>query len=306
MAAPPRRRGLDPGILLYLAPILWGATFPAAKVGLEAIGILPFMAWTRVLGFVTILAAVPFVARRDVSGAAMRRVALPGMFLGALIFVAYLLQTVGLSMTTATNAGFITGLYVVFTPLLGLVLFRRGARRSAWIAVVVSLLGMTLLSVARLDAFRIGVGDLLVFASALAWAGHVVGIEYFATRHPSVLLSLAQMGATAVLHLAVAAPFGLRTADVPDLWVLLVITGVLGSGVAYTLQVVAQRTITATRAVVILAGEAVAAAAISFVWLGERLQQHQWAGAALVLVAMVVSELGARREDLEAEAAKPV
>lgn len=303
-AGGPRRR-IDPGFLLFLTPVLWGATFPAAKLGLEAIGILPFMAWTRALGFLTILAAIPFVARREMTVRAMRRVVLPGVLLGALIFVAYLLQTVGLSMTTATNAGFITGLYVVFTPLLGLVLFRRRARRSAWVAVGISLAGMTLLSVARLDAFRIGIGDLLVLASAVAWAGHVVGIEYFAARHPSLLLSLAQMGATAVLHLVVAAPVGLRPADLVEVWPLLVITGLLGSGVAYTLQVVAQRTITATRAVVILAGESVAAAAISFVWLGERLNPHQWAGAAFVLIAMVVSELGARRADLEAEAATP-
>ncbi|HWC31506.1 MAG TPA: DMT family transporter, partial [Actinomycetota bacterium] len=136
-------RRVDPGFFLYVTPVLWGATFPAAKLGLEAIGILPFMAWTRLLGFVAILAAIPFVPRREITAPAVRRVLLPGLLLGTLIFVAYILQTVGLSMTKSTNAGFITGLYVVFTPLLGLVLFRRGARASAWVAVVVSLAGMT-------------------------------------------------------------------------------------------------------------------------------------------------------------------
>jgi drug/metabolite transporter (DMT)-like permease len=87
---------------------------------------------------------------------------------------------------------------------------------------------------------------------------------------------------------------------------MLLITGVLGSGVAYTFQVVAQRTITAARAVVILAGESVAAAAIAYVWLDERLLAHQWTGALMVLAAMVISELGARRRDLEIEVAEPV
>ena len=293
------------GVTLLLTPILWGATFPAAKVGLEAIGVFPFMFWTRLLGFVTILAAVPLVARGQLTAQALRRVAGPGLLLGALIFVAYVLQTEGLARTTATNAGFITGLYVVFTPLLGLALFRRRARGTAWAAAAVSVLGMALLSVPALDDLRPRAGDLLVLASAVGWAGHAVAVGYFAGRHPSVLLSLSQMGATATLHLVALAPTEARAPDTGEVWLMLLITGVLGSGVAYTLQVVAQRTITATRAVVILAGESVAAAAIAYVWLDERLLAHQWTGAMLVLAAMAISELGARRGDLRAELSAP-
>ncbi len=301
-----RRRNVDPGLLLFLTPILWGATFPAAKVGLEAIGVFPFMFWTRLLGFVTILGALPFVARDRITGPAVRRVIGPGFVLGALIFLGYVLQTEGLARTSATNAGFITGLYVVFAPILGLVLFRRRTGRATWIAATISVLGMALLSVPALDDLRLRFGDLLVLAGAVAWAGHVVGVGYFADRHDSVLLSLAQMGATALLHLVVVVPIGFRAPDAGEVWLMLLITGVLGSGLAYTLQVVAQQTITATRAVIILAGESVSAAAISYVWLGERLDAHQWAGALLVLLAMAVSELSARRADLRAEVAAPV
>jgi drug/metabolite transporter (DMT)-like permease len=299
------RRRVDPGILLLLTPILWGATFPAAKVGLEAIGVFPFMFWTRFVGFLTILAAVPLVARRELEASSIRRVAVPGLVLGALIFVAYVLQTEGLARTTATNAGFITGLYVVFTPILGLLLFRRRVGLAAWAAAVVSMVGMALLSVPGLGDLRPRFGDLLVLASAVAWAGHAVGVGYFAGRHPSVLLSLAQMAATAAFHLVAVIPIGLRVPDTGQVWLMLLITGVLGTGVAYTLQVIAQETVTATRAVVILAGEAVSAAAISYVWLGERLEAHQWLGALLVLAAMALSELSARRRDLEAEMATP-
>ena len=130
-----------------------------------------------------------------------------------------------------------------------------------------------------------------------------MGVGHFAERHSSVLLSLAQMGATALFHLAALGVTEARAPDTSEVWLILLITGVLGSGVAYTIQVVAQRTVTATRAVVILAGESVSAAAISFVWLGERLQLHQWVGAALVLTAMALSELSARRADLRAEQA---
>jgi drug/metabolite transporter (DMT)-like permease len=299
------RRRVDPGILLLLTPILWGATFPAAKVGLEAIGVFPFMFWTRFVGFLTILAAVPLVARRELTTGSIRRVAGPGMLLGALIFMAYVLQTEGLARTTATNAGFITGVYVVFTPILGLLLFRRRVVPAAWAAALVSMLGMAFLSVPGLGDLRPRFGDLLVLGSAVAWAGHAVGVGFFAGRHPSVLLSLAQMAATTAFHLVAVIPIGFRVPDTGEVWLMLLITGLLGSGVAYTLQVIAQETVTATRAVVILAGESVSAAAISYVWLGERLEAHQWAGALLVLGAMALSELGARRRDLEAEVATP-
>jgi drug/metabolite transporter (DMT)-like permease len=299
------RRRVDPGILLLVTPVLWGATFPAAKVGLEAIGVFPFMFWTRFVGFLTILAMVPMVARKEPTAGSIRRVAGPGLLLGGLIFVAYVLQTEGLARTTATNAGFITGVYVVFTPLLGLLLFRRRVGPAAWAAALVSMVGMGFLSIPGLGDLRPRFGDLLVLGSAVAWAGHAVGVGYFAGRHPSVLLSLSQMGATAAFHLVAVIPIGFRVPDTGQVWLMLLITGLLGSGVAYTLQVIAQETVTATRAVIILAGESVSAAAISYVWLGERLDPHQWAGALLVLGAMALSELRARRGDLEAEVATP-
>jgi drug/metabolite transporter (DMT)-like permease len=300
------RGRVDPGILLLLTPILWGATFPAAKVGLEAIGVFPFMFWTRLLGFLTILLMVPFVARGRITGGDVRRVTGPGLLLGGLIFLGYVLQTKGLARTTATNAGFITGLYVVFAPILGLILFRRRTGRATWLAAAVSVLGMALLSVPALDDLRPRYGDLLVLAGAVAWAGHVVGVGYYADRHDSVLLSLAQMGATTLFHLVAVIPIGLVAPVTREAWLMLAITGVLGSGVAYTIQVVAQQTVTAARAVIILAGEAVSAAAISFVWLGERLEPHQWVGATLVLLAMAISELSARRAELRADVAAPV
>jgi drug/metabolite transporter (DMT)-like permease len=290
------RPRIDPGLLLFLTPVLWGATFPAAKLGIGTVGIFPFMAWTRVVGFLTILLAIPLIARGVMTPASLRKAAGPGLLLGALIFVAYILQTEGLARTTATNAGFITGLYVVFTPILALWLFGQRAGKAAWAAVAASVLGLALLSVPGLDDLQPRLGDLLVLASALAWAGQAVAVGRFASHHPSSVLSLAQMGTAAALHLIATAWTGLRPAAAVDAWHLLVITGVLGSGLAYTLQVIAQRRVTATRAVVILAGESVAAAAFSAVWLGERLAAHQWIGAAIVLGAMALSELGARRE----------
>lgn len=296
------RRRLDPGLLLLLTPLLWGATFPGGKIALRHLPVLSFMAWTRTLGFVSILALLPMLRRADVGRSSsdprlVRAVLWPGLLLGALIFAGYVLQTEGLARTTATNAGFITGLYVVFTPILAAIVFRHRVPAAAWLAVLISLGGLWLLSVRDLGTLRLHAGDLLVLAGAVAWAGHIAAVGHFSPRFPPWMLSLAQMGFTAAFQLLAAIPVGLRPnqALAVNVWPLLILTGVLGSGVAFTIQVAAQQVITASRAVVILAGEALFSAGFSAVWIGERLAIHQWMGAVLVLSAMTYSELSARR-----------
>ncbi|MFN2491187.1 MAG: DMT family transporter [Actinomycetota bacterium] len=291
-----RRGGIDKAVVLFLTPVLWGATFPAAKLALDDLDPFAFMAWTRILGLVTIVAALPWMARRSENPLELKRSLWPGLVLGALLFLGYSLQTVGLDLTTATNAGFITGLYVVFTPVLGLVLFRIPVRPSLWGAVAVSFVGLALLSTATLRTFRPHLGDVLVLASALAWSGHVTALGRFAPRYPAPLLSVAQMVAASLFHLAAALTSGLQTRAAVATLPLLFITGVLGTGVAYTLQIVAQRDITPARAAVILSGESLFSALLSTLWIGERLVVHQWLGALLIVVAMVLSETGARRD----------
>lgn len=288
---------LNSTFVLFLTPALWGATFPAAKLAMEVLPPLAFMAWSRLLGVATIVVALPWLARA-VERSSLRSLVWPGALLGGLIFVAYILQTWGLQITTATNAGFITGLYVVFTPLLGLVLFREATARAAWVAVAVSIVGLALLSTRSLDALRPRPGDLLVLASAVAWAGHVVALGRLAPHHPTRLLALAQMAATAAFQLIAAAFVGLRPDDALSVWPLLAVTGIFGSGIAYTLQIMVQKEVDATRAAIVLAAESLFSALLSAFWIGERLSPHQWLGAALVVAAMVLSELGARRRDV--------
>ncbi|HXF35993.1 MAG TPA: DMT family transporter [Actinomycetota bacterium] len=292
-------RRLDLGFLLFATPLLWGLTFPGAKVALETLPLLPFMAWSRGLGFLTILAALPFVARRELTARSLRAVAGPGLALGGLMFVGYWLQTWGLQLTTATNSGFITGLYVVMTPLLGLALWGQRVPAVGWAAAGLAVVGLGLLAMRGFEDPRPHAGDLLVLAGAVAWAAHIALLGRLAPRHPGRLLSLAQMGVAAGMHVAACAGTGLRLHEAAEVWHLLVLTGVLGSGVAFTIQVVAQREVSAARAAIVLAGESLVSAAASAVWLGERLAPHRWVGAALIVAAMVASEVGARRRPEE-------
>jgi len=292
------RRRVDAATLLLLTPVLWGASFPATKIALRRLPVPTFMAWSRALGFVAILAMVPLI-RRAGGGheRRLREVLWPGLFLGALMFVGYLLQTEGQARTTATNAGFITGLYVVFAPILATALLRHRVPGSVWLAVVAALVGLGLLSVQDLGEMRLHAGDLLVLAGAVGWSGHITAVGHFAPRFPVWMLSLAQMGATALLHIGLATTTGIRLHAVASthVWPLLVLNGILASGVAFTIQVLAQQTVTPARAVVLLAGETLFAAFFAAIWLGERLSAHQWLGATLVLAAMAYSELSARR-----------
>jgi drug/metabolite transporter (DMT)-like permease len=290
------------GLVLLLTPVLWGATFPGGKIALRHLPTLTFMAWSRVLGVLAIVALLPILRRAgDEPKRPVRHVLGPGLLLGALMFVGYTLQTEGLARTTATNAGFITGLYVVFTPLLAMAVFGHRARASAWAAVLISFAGLALLSITNLGSFRLHAGDLLVLAGAAAWAGHIATVGHYSTRFSPWMLSMAQMGAAAVFHLVASFGVGLRleTAVSLDVWPLLVLTGILGSGVAFTIQIVGQRDLTPARAVVLLAGEALFSALFAAIWLGERLALHQWLGAIVVLAAMAYSELSARRPQAE-------
>ena len=300
----PVRRRIDPIVLLLLTPLLWGATFPGTKIALRHLPAFAFMAWSRTLGFVTILVLWPLLRRAEDDTEARagtgrpRRAALEaGALLGALISAGYVLQTEGLARTTATNAAFITSLYVVFTPILAALVLGARIRPAAWLAVAISIAGLLLLSLRSLGAFRLYVGDLLVLAGAVAWAGHIVAVGHFSPRVPGRMLALSQMGFTAAFQIVAAVPGGLHTARAvaTDVWPLLVLTGVFGSGVAFTIQVLAQRAVTATRAVVLLAGESLFAALFSAIWIHERLAVHQWIGALLVLGAMGYSELSSRR-----------
>jgi drug/metabolite transporter (DMT)-like permease len=286
------------GLVLLLTPILWGATFPGGKIALRTLPPQAFMAWSRILGVVAIVALLPVLRMAgDEPRKALREVVGPGLLLGALMFVGYSLQTEGLARTTATNSGFITGLYVVFTPLLAMAVFGHRAGPSAWLAVAVSFVGLGLLSVTDVGSIRLHLGDLLVLAGAVVWAGHIVGVGHYSTRFAPWVLSLAQMGVAAGLHLVVTVWVGLHVgrASAIDVWPLLILTGILGSGVAFSIQILGQRSLTPARAVVLLAGEALFSALFSAVWLGERLAWQQWIGAALVLAAMAYSELSARR-----------
>lgn len=281
--------------LLLLTATIWGFAFVAQRVGMDFVGPFAFNAIRFALGS---LVLVPFIlkqGRKPAQPAGRGENGRPltilwgGSLAGAILFAGASFQQVGLVYTTAGNAGFITGLYVVIVPIIGL-FFRQQPNAGTWIGVLMAAVGLYLLSIT--DRFTIAFGDLLELIGAFFWAGHVLLIGWLSPRMDSLKLASTQFAACSFFSLLAAALFetttlhGVVRAAVPILY-----GGVLSVGVAYTLQVVAQRNAHPAHASVLLSLEAVFAAIGGWIVLGERLTARGFLGCGLMLAGMLLSQL---------------
>ena len=285
--------------LLMLTALIWGAAFVAQRLGMEHIGPFTFNGIRFALGA---LALQPLIwrmqaTRRREGGAGGQgldsaRLIRFGLLAGSVLFAGAALQQVGIVYTTAGKAGFITGLYVVMVPLFGLFL-RQRAGAGTWIGAIAAAVGLYLLSVN--EDFTIAYGDVLELIGAVFWAGHVLLIGRLSPgmdATDAVKLASAQFAVCSLLSLGVAAATepvalaGISAAATPILY-----GGLMSVGVAYTLQVVAQRDANPAHAAIILSLEAVFAAVAGYFVLDEVLALRALVGCGLMLGGMLVSQL---------------
>ena len=262
-------------IALALAALLFGATFVVVK---EAVAVLPplaFVGWRFLIGAVALLLlGVP-------RGRSIWR---DGLATGVLLFAGFALQTAGLAETSASNSGLITGLYVVFTPLLAAAVARHGVGAGTIAGTVVAFVGLGLLTVK--DGVTLAAGDLLTVGCAIAFAGHIVVLARVAVRHPVIPFTAIQLLVTALLALggsALIEGFPLPNGEVAS---ALLITGLVVSGGAFLLQVWSQTVIGPSRTAIILALEPAFAAGFAAWILSEQLDTRGWVGAALILTGI--------------------
>jgi drug/metabolite transporter (DMT)-like permease len=275
--------------------MIWGSAFVAQRMGMSHIGPFTFNGIRFALGAVALVPLVghsfPYgVIRRahrvDMSGASPVAI---GLFTGIVLFGAAALQQIGLVYTTAGKAGFITGLYVVIVPLLGLIWGHR-PHVAGWGAVGLATFGLYLLSIT--EAFTFAPGDLWELGGAFLWAVHMVLLGRFAPRADPLRLARMQYLVCSGLSLVVAVAAESVTAAA--LWAAsgaIVYGGMLSVGIAYTLQVVAQRKAPPAHAAIILSMEGVFAAVAGWLVLGETLTPRALCGCALMLVAMLMAQL---------------
>ncbi|MFW5837207.1 MAG: DMT family transporter [Desulfovibrionaceae bacterium] len=290
-----RKETLASDSLLLLTAAIWGFAFVAQRMGMEFVGPFTFNGVRFLLGAAVLAPVVLRMRGRRGVATAPQQKASPlayvagGVLAGLALFAGASLQQVGLVYTTAGKAGFITGLYVVLVPLLGL-FFRQRPGAGTWAGAAMATAGMYLLSVT--DDFTMSYGDMLVLACALAFALHVLLIGYLAPRLDSVLLSCLQFACCGVLSLATALVYeeiawaGVQAAMLPILY-----GGLLSVGVAYTLQVVAQRKAKPAHAAILLSLEAVFAALGGYLILDEVMDSRALVGCGLMLAGMLASQL---------------
>jgi drug/metabolite transporter (DMT)-like permease len=275
---------------------VWGSTFVLVRDAVAQVPPFAFIAY-RFLAAAVLLA----VLRPRLATGGQPGLLAAGAAAGLALFAGYGFQTVGLQYTTASNAGFITGLAVVLTPLLAGLLLRQPPGRWPVTGAALAAAGLALLSLQRLEVRR---GDALVLGCAVAFAAHILLLGRFAPRFSSYRLAVVQLGTAGVLALAWAGVAGdLVVPASAEVWIALVITSVAASAGAFLIQTRAQREVSPTRTAVILTMEPVFAGLFGFLLAGERLSGRGWLGAGLILAGMLVAELGGR---LPAAPGRPV
>ncbi len=268
-----------PRLALLLTTLIWGATFPATKVVLEQLPPLSFLFLRFCLGAFLVVVGMlllGFPFRREPCVLRASAIATVWLFLG------YLLQTVGLWYTTASNSAFITALYVVFVPLV----LRRFGRRVV-LATSIAMGGLWLLVK---PAIAMNVGDLLALGCAVAFAAHIACLERFTREVDAPSLFTLQMVAMAVIFFPAMILEGAPAESFAPTAALLVglgITGGLATG-AFAVQVWAQRLIPAQQVALVFASEPVYAAWLSWYFLGESLDLQGWIGSGLIVAAIVI------------------
>ncbi len=277
-------------IMLLLAAAIWGFGFVAQRLGLDYLEPFAFNGLRFLLGSVSLLPLIWWFSRRSqVSDADDSSLIKAGLLAGGVLFVAASLQQVGLLYTTAAKAGFITGLYLILVPILGLLLKHRSGV-TTWLGAGLALVVLYLLSIN--DDFTMSYGDLLQFIGALFWAVHILLIDHYSGRVSPLKLSAVQFAVCGVLSLGGALIF--ETPDVAGAlagWQPILYAGLVSVGVAYTLQVVGQKSANPAHAAIILSLESVFAA-MGGVWLlDETLSARAWFGCALMLAGMLLSQI---------------
>jgi drug/metabolite transporter (DMT)-like permease len=278
-------------LLLLMVTAVWGWTFVLVKDAVTQYPTLPFLQ----LRFALALVVMALLVRRLPT----RRELRIGLLVGAVLAAGYLTQTAGLTMTSPGNAGLITGMFVVFTPLLNRV-FGAPIRWWTWVATAASLGGLVFLTGGPTG---MGLGDVLVLACAVLYALHIVLLGKWAPGLPAAPLAMVQMASCTLLFSA-GGTWSLRMPSA-SVWWAIVITGVFASALAFYIQTWAQQHLSPGRTALILASEPAWALAAAVVLAGQRLGLLQAVGAALVLAAIVGHELASLKFEVHHEQPAP-
>lgn len=312
--------------MLLLTAFIWGTAFVAQKNGMDLLGPIAFNGIRTVIGGLTLIPVILIMSMRKKSIApeddrspeelaaakkAENKLLLTGgIACGLALMFAGNIQQIGLFYTTAGKAAFITPLYVVLVPLIGLVVLRKKIKPILWVCVVVAIVGLYLLCIPSEGGFGgINKGDLIILVCALGFSIHILVVDYFSPKVDGVKLSCIQFlvaGATSILLIYPLDPalgFDLPTwSNIIGSWFNLCYAGIMSCGIAYTLQVVGQAYTDPTSASLIMCLESVFGVLAGMVFLGEMMEIRETIGCIIMFAAIIVAQLPSKEERLQAKA----
>ncbi|HBC00085.1 DMT family transporter [Stutzerimonas kunmingensis] len=292
-----RSQALRADFLMLITAMIWGTAFVAQRIGMDNIGPFLFTGLRFALGALALLPLVIYQGRTKARHEPFlqRGLLLGGLSMGLALTVGINLQQVGLLFTSVTNSGFITGLYVIVVPLLGLIIGHRTGL-GTWVGAFLAVAGMALLSIG--ENFTVASGDWIQLAGAFVWGLHVLLVSFFVSRHDAIRLAFLQFATCAVVSLLLALIF--EEIEPTSIWLAgpaLIYGGLFAVAVGYTLQVVAQKHAIASHAAIILSLEAVFAAIAGALFLEESLTLRGYMGCVLMFIGMLAAQLWPRKAE---------
>ena len=279
-------KGIQAEIYLLVIVIIWGSTFAIIKGVLDQISPFTFLAYRFFLA--TLILYLIFWKRiKNIDSKILKKGSLIGIFL----FLGYTFQTVGLKYTTATKAGFITGLSVVLVPIISHFFIKEKINRNSVIGVIFAFIGLWFLNYN--NSFSFNLGDFLVLLCAVSFALHIISVGLYAKKVDYVPLVVVQLATVFVLCLLMAIIFerpALHLSYSLHVWWSIVLTGVFATALAFYMQNRFQRYSTATKTAIIFSGEPIFAAVFAYLLLGEKVGLIAWAGGLLIIFGMIISQ----------------
>lgn len=284
------RQSFRADLLMLFIAMIWGSTFVAQRLGMDAVGPFFYSASRFILGALILTPLVYFRGNKE--NGSTDSLWRDGAILGLIIAVGINLQQVGLQYTSIANAGFITGLYVIIVPIIGIFL-RHKMHPSTWAGVFLAVIGTYFLSVkGDFSSLTIAKGDWMQLGGTFGWAAHVLLLSLLSHRHDPIRLSIVQFFVCGLVCLVLSLVFEDMSAQhVVQAIPAILYGGVLSVGLGYTLQVVAQRNAIPSHAAIIFSMESVFSALAAWLVLGETLASRAIFGCALMLAGMLIAQL---------------
>ena len=288
-----KKQEIRADLIMLLAAAIWGFAFVAQREGMETMGPFLFNTARFFIGTVSLLPIVWYLSKKNKSQnnkeTSTKKLLFAGFIAGLFLFLAASFQQVGIQYTTAGKAGFITGLYIFFVPLIG-IFFGQRTGSGTWLGAFIALIGLYLLSINK--DFSIAQGDLLQLICAIFFAAHILVIGYVAKSMDPLKLSLIQYFVSAALSFFIAITIEVITWEmIVDTAIPLLYAGIMSIAIGYTLQVVAQQHAKSSHAAIILGLEGAFAVLGGWLILDENLSTRGLIGCGLMLSGMFLSQL---------------